>query len=726
MIGDVKTRLLEVLQLTSLDQLVLQHLDHEITPAKDSCLVGTLDPGFDHQNWVLKNQSTTTTSSSTALVVFNNHQDGKSTPIPSPSSSASTSSGGASRSRDSSMRKSFTMEEGEKCLPGVIMASDVTVFNRLYQIAGSINDNRTLKGIRRLIHLIPTDPSVLDVLEGITYHSDSSPRASADASPKLSPRNPKKLPSKPSANLEEAREQLSILLDANHPTMNPFRVLYNLEVLSGRLMPTRPNSFLKVSSEHFSRQFLDAGGLKMILNILEKNSLPADLDPDIRQSAYHVTLQLVDHLLCGHSTGTPNPTTSPVIKPTPPKRSALDSSVAALVKSPTVLSATKIVQTMAEGEFSEMISRLMRVVWAAAAGKLHLASAGFSVSPNSEHPRFFASRRSRDSSTGSSGSESSFDVQTLHAGVCAQQSIVSSGDCHIAEKAMELLVTCLQLRSTSLSSFYSLPLVNEFIIEILLGSPSAKFRWTACDQLNRLCKIKVAARCLNLDGDSTNSNKSVTPFHFLTKTLLKTPVPLWAPSCRARGLSHTILGQSTQYFSLRCSLLKGLSVLQLDQLEENANSMIEDELLLLQNFSPCRAEDCTLLAGHLRLVEALLSCEGVDKQKVGKCLIPDLLTSFLFPASRLMAEGGLNNLSSSMDTVNNINPKCDTGDSRKAAYDLLVELSRDCPENLILVTTELVKMHHSFNEDILKDFEYEPAVARRGPSNFVGKRYRFI
>ena len=65
------------------------------------------------------------------------------------------------------------------------------------------------------------------------------------------------------------------------------------------------------------------------------------------------------------------------VKPTPPKKSALDGSAvdnSAMVKSPLVMSATKFVQTMTEAEFVDLISCLMRVVWAAAAGKLYLAA----------------------------------------------------------------------------------------------------------------------------------------------------------------------------------------------------------------------------------------------------------------------------------------------------------------------------------------------------------------
>ena len=48
-------------------------------------------------------------------------------------------------------------------------------------------------------------------------------------------------------------------------------------------------------------------------------------------------------------------------------------------------------------------------------------------------------------STTSTGSEG--DTQCLQAGVCVKQSTVSAKDANIAKEALELLVTCLQLRS---------------------------------------------------------------------------------------------------------------------------------------------------------------------------------------------------------------------------------------------------------------------------------------
>ena len=133
--------------------------------------------------------------------------------------------------------------------------------------------------------------------------------------------------------------------------------------------------------------------------VFERDSLPLDTDYDVRQRIYLIALQIAAYLLCGQSVVVGaaaaaggvfgsfggrynNPVNaSPVMKPTPPKKTALDPSAAASVttpaslgKSPIAVSASKIVQTMLDIEFGDAVSCLVRVVWAAAAGNLRLAS----------------------------------------------------------------------------------------------------------------------------------------------------------------------------------------------------------------------------------------------------------------------------------------------------------------------------------------------------------------
>jgi hypothetical protein len=58
------------------------------------------------------------------------------------------------------------------------------------------------------------------------------------------------------------------------------------------------------------------------------------------------------------------------------------------------------------------------------------------------------------------------------------------------------------------------------------------------------------------------------------------------------------------------------------------------------------------------------------QEEVGASIIPHLMTTYLFPASKLISDQGL--VGSSRD----ISPVCDTAETRGAAYQLLTELAR--------------------------------------------------
>ena len=224
--------------------------------------------GAETQTWTVK-----TSSSSTAVVLYEGD--------------ASTSS----CSKPSSGRQAFELEQ-EKTLPGVLMAEEGKIFTILYQLAET-EDAATIAGVKRLIHLIPTDSTICDSLDLVGYRN---PPEAADASPKMSPRvqriNKKmRLPSTDESCLTK-------LFDAGGTGMNSFRVLYNLEVLSSRIMPNNSN-VVSSNANKFAEDFVKSGGLRILLNVLEKDALPLDIDYDIRQSAYFIALQLAGYLLCG-------------------------------------------------------------------------------------------------------------------------------------------------------------------------------------------------------------------------------------------------------------------------------------------------------------------------------------------------------------------------------------------------------------------------------------------
>lgn len=46
------------------------------------------------------------------------------------------------------------------------------------------------------------------------------------------------------------------------------------------------------TTQIFRRTFLESGGLKSVINVLQKNALPSDLDLVIRQDCYAIALSL--------------------------------------------------------------------------------------------------------------------------------------------------------------------------------------------------------------------------------------------------------------------------------------------------------------------------------------------------------------------------------------------------------------------------------------------------
>ena len=63
-------------------------------------------------------------------------------------------------------------------------------------------------------------------------------------------------------------------------------------------MPAETKSVDELSTQLFKKNFLEAGGLKFVINVLQKDVLPASIDPFVRQDCYAVALSLARFLLC--------------------------------------------------------------------------------------------------------------------------------------------------------------------------------------------------------------------------------------------------------------------------------------------------------------------------------------------------------------------------------------------------------------------------------------------
>lgn len=446
--------------------------------------------------------------------------------------------------------------------------------------------------------------------------------------------------------------------------------------------------------------------MKLVLGVLQRDSMPPEVDYDVRQGCYLMALVIARYLLCGQTGLEYGDIPHNLGCRMNIKKTAMNCTSQACISENIISSnvgltvSTKAIQTLNIGELLETLTCIMRVAWAAAAGQLHLANCPL---PSSSHS---SGRRSRQSSTGSNASSGSEgEIQGLHSGVCGQQEYVSSKDSLLAQKSLEFLVTCLELRTDVFNSFSTMPCVPDFIIDMLLRSPCLDIRKACLDQFYKLSTLQFP-------------NATISPRHFLIQKLLNARLPLWVPTSSTRGANQKLLSQCREYFEFVCRILKDLSIAEQQMLHIDAKQMVEDEIAWLQGFSSSsnpdlQVADNALLAGHFNLIKTLLTCEKIQRKDTGKILVSDLLNKFLFPASHLISHGNdSNNIA--------LTPRCSSNESRVSAYELLVELAKGCLKNMEQTVSYLIKMHHYLKAELVKEYEYEPLVAGRLSSGYVG------
>ncbi|XP_078526269.1 ubiquitin carboxyl-terminal hydrolase 24 isoform X1 [Lissotriton helveticus] len=651
-------------------------------------------------------------------------------------SGSSADSSASSSSSSGVFSSSYAMEQ-EKSLPGVVMALVCNVFDMLYQLA-NLEEQRITVRVRKLLLLIPTDPAIQEALDQLdslgrkkTLLSESQGSQSSK-SPSLSAKH---------QHQPSASSILESLFRSSAPGMSTFRVLYNLEVLSSKLMPTADDEMARNCAKSFCENFLKAGGLSLVVNVMQRDSIPSEVDYDTRQGVYSICLQLARFLLVGQTMpsaieddlpkdGLESLSSRPFrnvsrqssrqmsLCGTPEKSSYRQLSVSdrSSIRVEEIIPAARVaIQTMEVNDFTSTVACFMRLSWAAAAGRLDLVGSSQPIkeSNNSLFPIGIRKRLSSSGSNCSSGSEG--EATSLHAGICVRQQSVSTKDAIIAGEALSLLVTCLQLRSQQLGSFYNLPCVADFTIDVLLGSPSSEIRRVACDQLYTLSQT-----------DTSMYPDVQRPNQFLLSVILTAQLPLWSPTSIMRGINQRLLSQCMEYFDLRCQLLDDLTSSEMDQLSLSPAAMLEDEITWLDNFEPNRTGDCEtseadniLLAGHLRLIKTLLSLCGAEKEMLGPSMIKQLLDDFLFRASRIILNSHLPAGSSAI-SQQDFHPKCSTVNSRLAAYEVLIMLAESSPSNLQLITKELLSMHHQSDHALNKEFDHLPPVDSRSSSGYVG------
>ncbi|CAG0890135.1 unnamed protein product, partial [Cyprideis torosa] len=664
-----------------------------------------------------------------------------------PSTPGAGGRGGPSTSGGGGVASSNRFSHAES-LPSAIMGSNSKVFAMLQRIA-NLDETRVLTGIRRLLRLLPTDPEVSDALDAIS----AAPSASADANPKLSPR----ISPRPKMSAEEKEKRQRMLREFLKPDQPPFSLLYRLETLWGRLLPpanvysvpsASGSALFSMSSNSsvensFREDFIASGCLTVVLDLFEKNSAviqkaiassissqrpmsPTSVSvieeqhpcfmtaAELSQRCLLIGLEIIRSIISSQPPvswmsppGTQVASSPSPVRPTPAKVSAMEGASGSPKKPP--LQPSNI-YSLPGPKQSALLQSLARLIFFCCGASRDNSAPSVAPGAGSPTPGIFGGRGSRQSSEGSTGSEGASIHSSPSSNGPQKLSPVPFQETLITRTALEVLVLTIYERPTLLcesgcaicslhqTDFYALPDVERLILDVVLRSPSVHIRGAAAREFFALSNIPPPRRLLCPD-------KAVTPpRQFILQVLVNSPLALWVPMSSVRGKGHQWVAQCADFFDLRCQLLRGLSLALQESWKFPARKMLNDELDWLKNFTPTETQrdtDNILLAGHLRLIRALLTCEGVDKKSAGHRIIRPLLDRFLFPASNCILEG----LSSTAGRNLPFRPPCSSKKSRAAAYDVLRELLKGCHENLAVIVDRVVTLHHQANTGLSKEFQ---------------------
>ena len=240
---------------------------------------------------------------------------------------------------------------------------------------------------------------------------------------------------------------------------------------------------------------------------------------------------------------------------TPTKRNRRSVSQSPVVISQEIPNAAKTaVQVMSSDEFSSLIITLVRITWFASACKLDQLTFGFDPSLESGTSFLKGCRWSRESTSSSalspfrqastssvSSAGSAEPMDAPNPGRSHDEGLDKTADSLIAQQALELLVSCLKLRSSHLECFFDLPYVSEFIIDILTRPVDSQVRECAVDQLYYLSTIT---------SPMVRSSRQR-----LVQLLAKARVPYWNPTTLLRPKAQSLVRNCLQFFALKCNLL---------------------------------------------------------------------------------------------------------------------------------------------------------------------------
>eukprot|EP00698_Gefionella_okellyi_P025572 TRINITY_DN9417_c0_g1_i1.p1 TRINITY_DN9417_c0_g1~~TRINITY_DN9417_c0_g1_i1.p1 ORF type:complete len:2658 (-),score=590.22 TRINITY_DN9417_c0_g1_i1:2579-10552(-) len=258
----------------------------------------------------------------------------------------------------------------------------------------------------------------------------------------------------------------------------------------------------------------------------------------------------------------------------------------------------------------------------------------------------------------------------------------------VVRDAMVLLVaTCLALNETMSAVLeYNL---KDWLATVLLNCPVAGVREEV--------QVKFGELCVNVPVMGDEPSPSV---HILNLLL--------------GFLSDVLPGHATcdKYFQLTCVLysdvaIRSPSFLPDGQLLHELVRRIQEHPIIESRVSVEARIDDQVLIGLLQLTKQILAFDSSRKPASGRALLDTLFNACLFDVPQA---------GSNLEPT--VPPKCKSKMARSAAFDLLLELCKDCPENMLAVVRLMIPQQRE--GDARTTWNYQPNQFDKSLTGYVG------
>jgi len=344
-------------------------------------------------------------------------------------------------------------DELTRLTPSNMMAENSKVYDVLYKLSYLKNKN-IHKRIRNLLYLMPSDIRIHDYLDFISIRATNActnERRSSTENFNINNNN-----NNNNSNQIDPHQAIKHVFDINNSSL--IQLLYNLEILSSKILPLSTNNGIQQSSKIFRQDFLKQSGIEYLFQLL--NSLNDFIHDEYQYSLCQemilLILQLIQFLICGGNQQDESLSSSTSMQISPSSSSSLSLQISQTTNDSINDSIDNDFQAIIEylefEEFVEQIKQLIFLCWAAAAGNIKLHGQNLIIKEQVKLDRYALLQQinanifERNSSKNSLSNESSMNNKTVQFGICVKKDSILPLDSEIAENIIEIITFCFEKR----------------------------------------------------------------------------------------------------------------------------------------------------------------------------------------------------------------------------------------------------------------------------------------